>query len=102
MVDTYAASSREDKGRKDKTMSNKRFNKSEEAVLFYVNRDGYFTTDPGRGKRINNAAYSLVSKGFCKVIRRGCVMEEDRRQIGRYTETTSRPYSTIRVALSAE
>jgi hypothetical protein len=75
-----------------------RLNKSEEAVLDYVARDGFFTTDPGRGQRMNRAAYTLVEKGVCKVICRGCVIEENRRRTGRHTEYSRRPYSTIRVA----
>ena len=75
-----------------------RLNKSEKAVLDYIERDGFFTTDPGRGQRMNNAAYTLVDKGVCQVIRRGSVIEEDRRRIGRHTEYSRRPYSTIRVA----
>ena len=79
-----------------------KLNKSEQAVLEYVSRDGYFTTDPGRGKRINNAAASLVAKGVCKVIRRDWVFEATRRSVaGGYIETIRRPFGTIRVALVA-
>ena len=78
-----------------------RLNKSEQAVLDYVCRDGYFTTDPGRGKRINSAAYTLVRKGVCKIILRDTVWEEDRYQVGGgYTEISRRPYTTIRVAMN--
>jgi len=77
-----------------------RLNKSEQVVLNYVRRDGYFTTDPGQRKRINNAAYSLVVKGVCEVTHRGNVWEEHRRSVGGgYIETSRVPYSTIRVAL---
>jgi hypothetical protein len=76
-----------------------KLNKSEQEVLEYVRRDGFFTTDPGQRKRLNNAAYSLVRKGVCKVIRRDSVWDETRHQVGGgYTEYSRQPYSTIRVA----
>ena len=81
-------------------MTTKRLNKSEQAVLEYVRQYGYFTTDPGRGKRINNAAFTLVRKGVCEIIRRDSVWDETRTQVsGGYTETSRRPFSTIRVAI---
>jgi hypothetical protein len=79
-----------------------RLNKSEQSVLEYVRRDGYFTTDPGRGKRINAAAASLVAKGVCKVIRRDWVWNETRYSVGGgRIETSRQPFGTIRVALVA-
>ncbi len=78
-----------------------RLTKSEQAVLEYVRRDGHFTTDPGRGKRINAAAYSLVRKGVCTIIRESVVSEEFRHSAGGgRIERSSRPFRTIRVALS--
>jgi hypothetical protein len=77
-------------------------NKSEQEVLSYVRRDGYFTSDPGRGKRINNAAYTLVKKGICKIIKRDSVWNEDKYQVGGgFTETSRTLFSTIRVAIDA-
>jgi len=79
-----------------------KLNKSEQLVLGYVRRDGYFTTDPGHTRRVNDAAHKLVSRGVCKIIRHGWTSDETRRQAaGGYTEVSTRPYSTIRVALSA-
>jgi hypothetical protein len=78
-----------------------KLNKSEQAVLEYVRRDGYFTTDPGRGKRINSAAASLVAKGVCKVIRRDWVWNETRYSVGGGRIETSRQRDClIRVALA--
>jgi hypothetical protein len=82
-----------------KSSKSVRLNKSEQRVLQYVRRDGYFTTDPGHGIRVNNAAYSLVSKKVCEVIRRGEVWDETRTQVaGGYTEVRQTTFSTIRVA----
>jgi len=78
-----------------------KLNKSEQAVLEYVRRDGYFTTDPGRGKRINAAAATLVRKGVCKIIRRDSVWDETRYSVGGgYIEVSRRPWTTIRIALA--
>lgn len=78
-----------------------KLSQSETAVLAYVARDGYFTTDPGRRVRENNAAHSLVRKGVCKVIARGAVWNETRRSIkGGGIETSRTLYSTIRIALN--
>ena len=77
-----------------------RLNQSEQIVLQYVSRDGYFTTDPGHPKRINNAAFSLVKKNVCTVIRRGFTHDEIRQRVGGgYMERTSRVCTTIRIAL---
>jgi hypothetical protein len=80
-------------------MTTKRLNKSEQAVLEYVRRDGYFTTDPGQRKRLNTAAYTLVRKGVCEIIRRDSVWDETRYSVGGgQIECSRRPFSTIRVA----
>lgn len=80
-----------------------KLNKSEQFVLSLVARDGYFTTDPGRRRRENGAAYSLVKKGVCEVIRRDQVWDESRRSAGGgFIETSRRPYSTIRIAIAAK
>jgi hypothetical protein len=75
-----------------------KLNKSEQFVMERIARDGYFTTDPGRGFRINNAAHSLLKRGICKLIRSGCVTLEIRRSgPGGFIETSKRPWSTIRI-----
>ncbi len=82
-------------------MATIKLNKSEQWVLGRVRRDGYFTTDPGRGKRLNTAAYSLVKKGVCKITQRDEVTYEDRHYIpGWGTEYSRHRFSTIRVALA--
>lgn len=78
-----------------------KLNQSEQFVLGLVRRDGYFTTDPGRRRRENNAAYSLVKKGVCKVILRGQVWDETRYSVGGgHIEVSRSLYSTIRVAIA--
>jgi hypothetical protein len=79
-----------------------KFNKSELAVLEYIKRDGFFTTDPGQRQRerLRNAARSLVAKGVCKIIRTIDGYVETRHRCGRYTEYSRRPSTEIRIALA--
>lgn len=78
-----------------------KLNKSEQAVLEYIKRDGFFTTDPGQRQRerLRNAARSLVAKGVCKVIRTIDGWVETRHRCGRYTEYSRRPSRETRIAL---
>jgi len=79
-----------------------KFNKSELAILEYIKRDGFFTTDPGQRQRerLRNAARSLVAKGVCKIIRTIDGYVETRHRCGRYTEYSRRPSTEIRIALA--
>lgn len=79
-----------------------KFNKSELAVLEYIKRDGFFTTDPGQRQRerLRNASRSLVAKGVCKIIRTIDGYVETRHRCGRYTEYSRRQSTEIRIALA--
>ena len=82
-------------------MKTAKLNKSEQFVLSLVSRDGYFTTDPGRRRRENTAAYTLVKKGICTVILRDQVWDETRYCVGGGAIEVSRQlFSTIRIALA--